>query len=159
VDPIADSPTETVDYATLTAAYAGATVLVMLARSGDDDLRDRDVVPLGLAAFALAKLITKEKVESWIREPFVDELANGQRRPRGRRMRYAVGELLSCSRCAGAWTALALVGLRATRPRESKVVTLVLGATAVNDLLQVGFTRLCADANLTQQRLETTTTA
>ena len=49
-------------------------------------------------------------------------------RPRGRRMRYAVGELLNCTRCVGAWSALGLVALRlhppppAARPRAARRV-------------------------------------
>ena len=39
------------------------------------------------------------------------------KRPRGRRLRYAVGELLNCTRCMGAWSALGLVALRAALAR------------------------------------------
>ena len=44
------------------------------------------------ASFALSKLVVKEKAESWMRRPFVDEQ---RRKPKGRRLRYAVGELLT----------------------------------------------------------------
>ena len=37
------------------------------------------------------------------------------KRPKGRRLRYAVGELMTCTRCMGAWSALALVGPAAVR--------------------------------------------
>jgi len=50
-----------------------------------------EVVPLGLATFALAKLVAKEKVAAEIREPFVEETGHG-RRPRGSGLRYAVDE-------------------------------------------------------------------
>jgi hypothetical protein len=62
-------------------------------------------------------------------------------------MRYAMGELLSCTRCVGAWSSLGLVGLRMTRPREARVVTTVLATSALNDFLQTGFTWLCARSN------------
>ena len=65
-------------------------------------------------------------------------------------MRYAVGELLTCSRCVGAWSSLGLVALRVMRPREAKVVTAVLAASALNDFLQTGFTWACARANEAQ---------
>ena len=147
MDPVETTPTKPIDYAALSAAYGsllGALLLAAGRREDTDPLRAAEVVPLGVATFALAKTVSKEKVETWMREPFVDEQPDGERRPKGRRLRYAIGELLTCSRCTGAWSALALVGLRATYPRESRIVNAVLGATALNDFLQAGFTWTCA---------------
>ena len=73
-----------------------------------------------------------EKVESWVRRPFVDE---ERRKPKGRRLRYAVGELLTCTRCMGAWSALGLVALRLHSPAAGRTVATVLAASAGNDLL------------------------
>lgn len=146
MDPVRDTPTEPADYAALSAGYGALVAGVLLAARdrGDEPVAPGEMVGLGVATFALAKLITREKVESWVREPFVEELPDGGRRPKGTGLRYAVGELLSCSRCAGAWSALALVGLRITRPREARVITTMLGAGAINDFLQASFARLCA---------------
>ena len=69
-------------------------------------------------------------------------------------MRYAIGELLTCTRCVGAWSSLGLVGLRLTRPREARVVTTLLGASAVNDWLQAGFTYVCASGTAAQHAAE-----
>jgi hypothetical protein len=54
--------------------------------------------------------------------------------------------MLTCTRCVGFWSALGLTGLRVLRPREARVVTTVLGASAVNDVAQASFTWLCAKA-------------
>jgi hypothetical protein len=153
VDPVEKTPTKPVDYAVLTSGYAALAGAVLLAArdQGDDPVHPAEILPLGVATFALSKMIAKEKVESWVREPFVEELPSGERRPKGRRLRYAVGELLTCSRCVGAWSSLALVGLRLSRPREARVVTALLGTCAVNDFLQAGFTRMCAEANVAQK--------
>jgi hypothetical protein len=72
--------------------------------------------------------------------------------PKGRGLRHAVGELLTCTRCVGTWSALGLVALRVTRPREARIVTAVLGASAVNDWAQSGFSWLCARSNDAQSR-------
>jgi hypothetical protein len=154
VDPVKDTPTKPVDYAVLTSGYAALAGAVLLAarEAEEDHVHPAEFLPLGIASFALSKMIAKEKVESWVRQPFVEELPSGERRPKGRRLRYAVGELLTCTRCVGAWSSLALVGLRLTRPREARVVTAVLGASAVNDFLQTGFTRMCAQANIAQEQ-------
>jgi hypothetical protein len=144
--PVSQTPTEVVDYAALSALYG--VLLGTTAVAG----RDRPPIPreelpaLAAATFALSKLIVHEKVESWIREPFVDERPDG-RRPKGRRLRYAVGELLTCTRCTGAWTALGLVGLRLFAPATGRTVTTVLAASAGSDLLHAGFSALCGQAN------------
>src|SRR3954447_3525904 len=153
MDSVARTPTEPVDYATLSAGYAaGAAAVLLAARDhGEQIVHPAEIVPLGVAAFALSKLISKEKIDSWMREPFVEELPDGERRPKGRRMRYAIGELLTCTRCVGAWSSLGLVGLRLRRPREARIVTTLLGTSAVNDWLQAGFTYVCAQGNAAQQ--------
>ena len=154
--PVTETPTKPVDYAALSAMYAALAGAVLLAARdhGEEPLHPAEIVPLGVATFALSKLIAKEKVETWMREPFLEELPSGERRPKGRRLRYAVGELLSCTRCMGAWTSLGLVGLRLKRPREARVVTTLLGSTAVNDWLQAGFTYVCAQGNAAQQQAD-----
>jgi hypothetical protein len=156
VDPVEETPTKPVDYAVLTSGYAALAGAVLLAarEHGDEPLHPAEILPLGVATFALSKMIAKEKVESWVRQPFVEELPTGERRPKGRRLRYAVGELLTCSRCVGAWSSLALVGLRLSRPREARVLTALLGTSAVNDFLQTGFTRMCAEANVAQKEAD-----
>jgi Protein of unknown function (DUF1360) len=151
MEPVEHTPTEVVDYAALSALY-GALLAATAASA-----RKREPVPtvelptLAAASFALAKLVVHEKVESWIRAPFVDQTADGGRRPKGRRLRYAVGELLSCTRCTGAWSALALFGLRLHSPAAGRAVAAVLAASAGNDVLQAGFSWLCAGADTQQQ--------
>ena len=148
--PVTETPTKPVDYAALSAGYGALMgALVLGARERPEPLLREELPALGLATFALAKLVAKEKVESWVREPFVEETPEG-RRPKGTRLRYAVGELLTCTRCVGAWSSLALVGLRVTRPREARVVTAVLATSALNDFMQTGFSWACAQTNRSQ---------
>src|SRR3954454_14150643 len=124
MDPVEETPTEPVDYAAISATYGALLgMLVLAARDRGEDVRATEFLPLGVAAFALTKVVSREKVETWMRRPFVEEDAPAGRRPKGRRLRYAVGELLTCTRCLGAWSALGLTALRVSRPRESKVVT------------------------------------
>ena len=145
--PLDETPTKAVDYAALSAGYGTLLGAILLgAREQPDQLGREEIPALALATFALAKLISKEKIDSWVREPFVEETPDG-RRPKGSRLRYAVGELLTCTRCVGAWSSLGLVALRVTRPREAKVVTAVLATSALNDFLQTGFTWACARSN------------
>jgi hypothetical protein len=156
VDPVSRTPTKPIDYATLSAGYGTLLGALVVATRNDceNPIRSAELPVLGLATFALAKLVAKEKVDTWVREPFLEELPSGERRPKGRRLRYAVGELLSCTRCVGSWSALGLVAVRLRRPREAGVIIPVLASAALNDWLQSGFTRLCAQANVAQEQAD-----
>lgn len=144
--PVSETPTDRTDYFALSGGYA--TLLVALAASGRsrEPIRPHELVPLSAATFALSKLVVHEKVETWLRAPFVEEHAGGKR-PKGSGLRYAVGELLSCTRCMGAWSALALVALRAHAPASSRLVTGVLATSAGSDFLHSAFTLICAAGN------------
>jgi hypothetical protein len=146
VRPVSQTPTEAVDYAVLTSAYGALLGATALTARGRKPVEYVEVPILAAVTFALSKLIVHEKAESWIREPFVDE-ESGRRRPKGRRLRYAVGELLTCTRCTGAWTALGLVALRLHAPATGRTVATVLAASAGNDMLHGAFQWLCAGAN------------
>jgi hypothetical protein len=145
----AEPPTEAYDYAALSAAFAALLAGVVAASRerarGGDPISTRDLVVTGAASFALSKAVAREQIGTWVREPFVDE-SDGQH-PRGRRLRHAVGELITCTRCIGAWSALGLVGLRLTAPATGRVVNDVLAVSAMNDWLQAAFKLLCAKSD------------
>jgi hypothetical protein len=151
VKPVSQTPTEATDYATLSVGYAALLAGLAHATRGREPIPRAELVPLSAATFALTKLVVHEKVETWLRQPFVEERPDGKR-PRGRRLRYAVGELLNCTRCMGAWSALGLVALRAHSPAAGRTVTTVLAASAGNDVLQTAFSLLCAKANAAREQ-------
>jgi hypothetical protein len=155
MDPVEQTPTEPVDYAAISATYGALLgTLVLASRDRGEELRPAEFVPLGIAAFALTKAFSREKVETWVRRPFVEEDGPDGRRPKGRRLRYAVGELLTCTRCLGAWSALGLTALRVSRPRESRVVTTALATSAINDFLFSAFAWVCAASNASEQQAQ-----
>ena len=147
MDPVTETPTEPVDYAALNAVWA-ALATGVLALTREDAPPGRDVPLYGLATFALTKALAKEKVGTWVRDPLVDE---SSRKPKGTRLRYAAGELLTCTRCLGTWSSLALVGLTVARPREGRIVATVLATAGVNDWLQSGFTLLTNRSNVVER--------
>ncbi len=149
--PVSQTPTESSDYALLSTAYAALLAGTAVSARRHGPIPHAEIPALAAATFTLSKLIVREKVETWLREPFVEEHAGGRRRPRGSRLRYAVGELLTCTRCTGAWSALALVGLRLHAPATARTVNTVLAASAGNDFLHAGFSWICARAT-TQER-------
>ena len=154
--PVSETPTEASDYAAISFAFGA--LLAALAASGRsrEPIARADLLPLSAATFSLSRLIVHDKAETWLREPFVAEEGD-RKRPKGRRLRYAIGELMTCTRCMGAWSALALVGLRLHAPRAGRTVTTVLAASAGNDALQAGFSWLCARANEQSATTDTST--
>jgi hypothetical protein len=149
-----DTATEPADYAAINAVYGALMTAVVLATRGrerEDPISGPELIPIAAATFALSKVIAREKIGSWMREPFVED-PSGARKPRGRRLQRAVGELLTCTRCVGAWSALGIVGLRLASPGSGRIVTNVLAASAANDWMQAGFKLLCAASNRTESR-------
>lgn len=143
-ESIDDTPTEPLDYAAINAAWL-AMLAGVLAGSRSDAPGASELPVLGLASFSLSKALAKEKVGSWARAPVVDE-SDG--RPKGSRLQYAVGELVTCTRCLGTWSSLGLVGLRVIRPREGRIVASVLATAGINDWLQALFSAATAKANV-----------
>ena len=150
MDPVTQTPTEPVDYAALNAVW-GALATGLLVATREDAPPAHELPVFGLATFALTKALAKEKVGTWVRDPLVDE---SSRRPKGSRLRYAAGELLTCTRCLGTWSSLGLVGLRLARPREGRILTTVLAGAALNDWLQSSFTLLTNRTNLAERVAE-----
>jgi hypothetical protein len=151
VEPIDRTPTEPADYAALSLIYGALLAGTAVTARGRPPIPSAELPALAAASFRLSKLLVSEKVESWVRRPFVDETS---RRPKGSRLRYAVGELLLCTRCAGAWSSLGLVALRLHAPAAGRTVSAVLATSAGSDLLGAAFSYLCAHANVEQKVAE-----
>jgi hypothetical protein len=137
------------DYAAINAVYAILLTGVVLAtreRAKRDPIRAGELLPMGAATFTVSKVIAREKIGMWVREPFVEDASQGGQ-PRGRRIQRALGELVTCSRCVGAWSALGVVGLRAASPEAGRLVTSILATSALNDWAQAGFAWLRVRAN------------
>jgi hypothetical protein len=152
--PVSETPTEPAHYAALSLAYGSLLAGLAASARHREPIPARELAPLAAATFALSKLVVREKVETWVREPFVEERPGGDRQPRGEGLRYAVGELLTCTRCMGAWSALGLVGLRVHSPAAGRAVTSVLAASAGNDFLHAGFQWACSKSNRASTRAE-----
>jgi hypothetical protein len=151
-----DGETRPVDYAAINVAWlslAAALVAGARGRANDDPITTRELIPLGAATFAVSKAVARERIGSWVREPFVDEEAPERQTPKGNRLRRAVGELVTCTRCVGTWSALGVVGLRVLHPEAGRTVSVILASSAANDWLQAGFKLLTEQTNLVGSKL------
>ena len=112
-----------------------------------------DFLVLGAASFKAARTLSHDEVTSFLREPFVKGHAHTgeDEEPVQGGMEQAIGELVTCSRCAGTWAAAALAATQIIAPRFGRLLTWSLGAAAANDFLQAGFSALSSKANQLEQ--------
>ncbi|MFV0137445.1 DUF1360 domain-containing protein [Streptomyces sp. HMX87] len=144
-------------YAALTAVFAtGAGLFAVAAHRRGLRLPERvppwDVVLLGTATFKASRLLTKDKVTSFLRAPFTRRQGEGNASevmdaPRGTGLRRAVGDLVTCPFCTSAWVSGALVASYASAPRATRLLCAGLSAVTVSDWLQYAW-------SLTEQKAE-----
>jgi hypothetical protein len=149
-----DGETRPVDYAAINAVWAclaATLVAVSRGRAAEDPITGKELFPLAAATFAVSKAVARERIGTWVREPFVDQ-TEGQK-PKGNRIRRAVGELVTCTRCVGTWSALGVVGLRVLHPEAGKTMSVILASSAANDWMQAGFKLLTEQTNLVGSKL------
>jgi hypothetical protein len=115
-----------------------------------------DLAVLGAATFKASRTISRDEVTSFIRDPFVEGDAHeGAEEPvETGDFRQAVGELVTCSRCAGTWVAAGLASTQILAPRFGRMLTWSLAAAGVNDFLQAAFTALTNKSNELEERTE-----
>lgn len=136
-------------YGTIAGVFFGglATVAMLSRRSPPGTALE--LAALAAATFKASRALSRERVGSFIRQPFVEGEADvgEDESPAGSGMQRAVGELVTCPRCLGTWVAAGLASTQLLTPRFGRLLTWTLGASAANDFLQAGFTALCAKAN------------
>jgi hypothetical protein len=136
-------------YAAIAGTFvAGLGVVAALSRRSPP-ASALDFVALSAATFKAARTLSRERVASFLRQPFVEgEAETGEdERPAGTGAQRALGELVLCTRCVGTWSAAALASTQMLTPRFGRALTWTLAAGAANDFLQAAFAALCAKAN------------
>ena len=140
-------------YAAIMGTFAGGLAVAgTIARALDRDPQCHtalDFVVLGAASFKAAHTLSHDEVTSFLRQPFVRGQAHSgeEEEPVEGGMEQAIGELVTCSRCAGTWVAAGLAVTQVLAPRFGRLLTWSLGAAAANDFLQAGFSALTGKAN------------
>jgi hypothetical protein len=148
-------------YAAIMATFAGGLAAAgAVAKLLDRDPRENtwlDLVTLSAASFKAARTISRDEVTSFLREPFVAEKAHegGEMPVQSGDINQAIGELVTCSRCVGMWTAAGLAATQVLAPRFGRLLTWTLSAAGINDFLQAGFAALAHKSNELQGRVTT----
>jgi hypothetical protein len=140
-----DRPLE--GYVAAMATYgAFAALVLMAAASRRKDAPDRyaltDIALTGVATHKLTRIISKDSVTSPLRAPFTRYKEPGgpaevMEEVRGKGVKHAVGELVTCPFCLSPWIATALTGGLVVAPRFTRALTAVFSAVAVSDHLQL----------------------
>jgi hypothetical protein len=145
-------------YAAIMATFAGglaaAGAIAHALRRDAQCHTALDFLVLSAAAFKASRTLSHDEVTSFIREPFVRGQAHtgeGEEPIEGG-MEQAIGELVTCSRCAGTWVAAGLAATQIISPRFGRLLTWSLGSAAINDFLQAGFSALTEKANQLQEQ-------
>lgn len=103
-----------------------------------------DIVTVGIATHKISRLITKDKVTSFLRAPFTqyqEAAGHGEvdEEPRGEGLRYATGELLICPYCVAQWVVGAFGAGMVGAPRATRLVAFMYTAQATSDFLQLAY--------------------
>jgi Protein of unknown function (DUF1360) len=145
-------------YAAITATFAGALAAAGAVgrRLGRDPQCQTtlDFAVLAVASFKAARTLATDEVTSFVREPFVRGYAHegdGEEPVEGG-MPQAIGELVTCTRCVGTWTAAGLAATQILAPRFGRLLTWSLAAAGANDFLQAAFAALTSKANELEQQ-------
>jgi len=135
-------------YAGFAAVFNLGAVAALVAAERADRLPKRvalgDVLLAGIAGHKLSRLISKDKVLSFLRAPFTELQGSGapaeyEEAPRGTGLRRAVGEMLVCPYCLGLWVVGGLQAGQLFAPRATRVVSSTFTALTISDFLQIAY--------------------
>src|ERR671937_22465 len=136
-------------YAVITGVFAGglgvAGALARVFGRNPACQTPLDLVVLSAATFKGARTVARDEVTSFMRDPFVRGRAHtgeDEEPIESGDWEQAIGELVTCSRCAGTWGGAGALGAPIPGPRFGRVLTWSLAAAGINDFLQAGFTAL-----------------
>lgn len=98
------------------------------ARNPLEKITPLDFTLLGLATLRMAKMVSEDEITAVVRRPLV-EVENGERRPKGRGLRWALGKLVLCPTCTGTWIAAILTYSLHLWPRYTRPYLAMMSAS------------------------------
>lgn len=143
-----DEPQPLPEYGALLAAFATIFAVGAAAASRQGRLPERvgagDILLGGIATHKLSRLVARDRVTSPVRAPFTRRegktgSAEVDEAPRGRGLRYAVGELLLCPFCLAQWIAAAYALGLMFAPRVTRLLAATMAVVGLSDFLQIAY--------------------
>jgi len=107
------------------------------------------LVLLTLASFRLTRLVVHDKITSFIRRPFIDEITIEEEgipvtytKIKGKGIQYFIGELLSCTWCSGIWCTALLLLIYVLFPGVGEVIIILLSIAGAAGVIEALVNRL-----------------
>jgi Protein of unknown function (DUF1360) len=136
-------------YAALTGVFGGGlggSLLVLHARGHELPERPTlyDIALTGVATHKLSRLLSKDRVTSFLRAPFTRYQEPGppgevEEAARGTGIQLAIGELLVCPHCLAQWVAAGFAVGIVGAPRTTRLVASIFAVKTLSDFLQVAY--------------------
>ena len=133
------------EYAALLAFYIATVAVLTGAAVEQKRLPKRfsllDLALLGIATHKLSRIVSKDRITSILRAPFVSYIRSAgagevEEEPRGRGMQRGIGTLISCPCCMAPWCATALAFGLIFAPRVTRFFAGILASVTVSDFFQ-----------------------
>jgi hypothetical protein len=150
-----DQPLPHASYALLIALYnalfGGFVLLYRRRRHPLEQITPLDLGMLGLATLRIAKLVSEDEITAVVRKPLVAH-EDGERRPRGRGLRWALGKLVLCPTCTGTWVAAFLTYALHLSPRYTRPFLAMMSASGAEQLSDALLSLVYTDRDLLRER-------
>lgn len=145
-------------YAALLATYSTGVVglFTWAARSGHtlDAISVSDLLILGVGSQKLARMISKDRISTVLRQPFTEydgtegalpgEACESARRDKGS-LRHAIGELLCCPYCTTTWAAAGLFGAYLADNKLGRTLGAFLSTVSLAEVMQSTYHKVLSD--------------
>jgi hypothetical protein len=112
-----------------------------------DHVTGLDAALLGLATLRMAKMVSEDEITAVIRNPLV-EVKDGERRPRGRGLRWSLGKLVLCPNCTGTWIAAFLTYSLHLFPKQTRPFLAVMSASGASQFSDAVLSLIYTDRDL-----------
>jgi uncharacterized protein DUF1360 len=143
-------------YAVLTGAFLAGSgaALIGLSRKGRLPARFSvgDITLLGVATYQLSRTISRDRVTTFLREPFAEQGDSAGRgevesEAQGEGLRRAIGELVICPFCMTQWVGAALLVSLCAAPRTTRFAASLLALRTVAEALNITHEVAAAEAD------------
>jgi hypothetical protein len=142
-----EQPQSMAGHAALMAVFTtGLSAVALVFRRSGRNLPERipagDIALTAVATYKLSRLISKDKITSFLRAPFIRYKGESERpsevseEPRGQGVQRAIGELLVCPYCLAQWVGTGLVSVYLFSPRLARLIASLFTIVSGSDMLQ-----------------------
>lgn len=133
------------------ALFGGFLLLYRRWRHPLEQITPLDLGLLGLATLRVAKLVSEDEITAVIREPLI-EVEGGQKQPRGRGLRWALGKLVLCPTCTGTWVAAFLTYALHLSPRYTRPFLAIMSASGAEQFTDALLSLVYTDRDLLREK-------